>query len=134
MIGEKRLDFSSRSNVISGNVAGKTLHCVIRAGGALPLPGTYQIMAPLSDPVYGKYAFLVPMAGQIGMPALDGASKGAAYLSLKFNAGVTAKADSARFVLTAQPMIGRNSLVIAQGFADLIAALEAAGGAYVTIA
>jgi hypothetical protein len=64
-----RLEYRSRSNVISGNLAGKTLHCVIRAGGAFPSAGTYEIGPLRSDPIFGKFALLMPVGGVQGKGA-----------------------------------------------------------------
>lgn len=147
-----QLKFSK--NAITGNLAGKPIHCVARIteGTGSPLAGVYTIPPPMRDPVYGLTALLLPLeqggtrtaAGinyikwcvqakataladkWIEMPsALASAAAGGAAEAKARAAGV--------LVLSDKPIAGRNCLVVSLGFADLMLGLEASGGATLTV-
>ena len=58
------------NNMITGNLAGKPIHCRVRMGPGTgsPAPGEYVVPAPESDPIYGYTAMVVPLRpGSIGV-------------------------------------------------------------------
>jgi hypothetical protein len=145
-----RLMFQVASRAIAGNLGGKPVHCMMRPaqGGALPPAGDYEILPPVSDPIYGRLALMAP-AGQLaaiewnwttapagGLAASEKYLKDAAKFWEKPLG--EQKPDSAGgggvFVLSDRPVLGRNCIVVSSGFADLMDALQTSGGARVTVA
>jgi hypothetical protein len=103
-----RLTCNVRSGSITGIIGGKALHCVMgRSQGGANLPsGEYQIVSPQNDVIFGTIALIVP-AEKWGAPG----------------------ALEATFVLSDRPILGRNSVIVQSGFADLMDALKVSGGA-----
>ena len=60
-----RLMFQAGSRTITGSLGGRFLHCTMRPpqGGALPPAGDYEILPPVSDPIYGRLAVMAPAGG-----------------------------------------------------------------------
>lgn len=148
-----QLKFSK--NAITGNLAGKPIHCVARIteGTGSPPAGVYTIPPPMRDPVYGLTALLLPLeqGGAPGTAAGINYIKGyaqakASALAEKWAAppsalvaaagGSTAEAKAMAtgvLVLSDKPIAGRNCLVVSLGFADLMLGLETSGGATLTV-
>src|ERR1039457_2278302 len=132
----------SAFNQLRANLAGKFLTCFFRPllGATLP-PGKYKISSPMHNSVYGTFALLSaagPAAGVAGHKDWLSAAGPAAGLAdhkdwvtrsdwIEFSIN-----QSGVFVLVARPLAGRNGIVITSGFAELMAALQQAGGATVT--
>jgi len=153
-----RLMFQAGSRTIAGSLGGRFLHCTMRPaqGGALPPAGDYEILPPMNDPIYGRVALMVPVgvAGAIrtGLTMEKAVQSSVAFL--KPDVTPTAKgqkdyekpmaarrmghppgaAGGQAFVLSDRPVLGRNSIVVSSGFADLMDALQTSGGARVTVA
>ena len=146
------LTFSN--NAITGNLAGKPIHCAVRMsqGTGSPARGEYVIPPPASDAIYGKTALLFPLTqGSTGLPAgwaQAGLNFGYAPTNIKIGyaptnikiSSVAASAGAERqalakevLVLSDKPIAGRNCLVVSLGFADLMLGLEASGGATLTV-
>lgn len=167
-----RLMFQAGSRTITGSLGGRFLHCTMRPpqGGALPPAGDYEILPPVSDPVYGRLAVMAPVGGSFNPPAAGCRSYPAVTQKLFFKpdaakfwekplaTAVSGKvfqkplatavsdrriafkpdqtpgaAGAQVFVLSDRPVLGRNSIVVGSGFADLMDALQTAGGARVTM-
>jgi len=165
-----RLMFQAGSRTITGSLGGKFLHCTMRPpqGGALPPAGDYEILPPVSDPVYGRLAvmasvggsgatkdpdkgtvigqkwFRKPDAAKFWEKPLATAVSGKVFQKplatavsdrrIAFKPDQTPGAAGAQvFVLSDRPVLGRNSIVVGSGFADLMDALQTAGGARVTM-
>jgi hypothetical protein len=141
-----RLMFQVGSRTITGNLSGKFLHCTVRPaqGGALPPAGDYEILPPVSDPIYGRLAVMAP-AGGLGAtkdvdkstPAVRGKLIVKPYaappvVAMKFE--TPGAGGGPVFVLSDRPVLGRNCIVVGSGFADLMDALQTAGGARVRVA
>jgi len=144
--------FQVGSRVIAGNLGGKALCCSMRPaqGGTLPPAGDYQILAPMNDPVYGRVALMAPVGGSgavdVGLTLQKclvavGAASGAGWdfsvtvnkKGFKLDATPAGATSGQCFVLSNQPVLGRNCIVVSSGFADLMDGLQAAGGARVTV-
>jgi hypothetical protein len=149
----------SAFNQLRANLAGKFLTCFFRPllGATLP-PGKYKISSPMHNSVYGTFALLSaagPAAGVAGHkdwlsaagPAAgvaghkDWLSAAGPAVGLADHKDWVTRSDwiefsinqSGVFVLVARPLAGRNGIVITSGFAELMAALQQAGGATVTV-
>jgi hypothetical protein len=130
--------------------------------GAHPPPGNYRIHRPINDPIYGMVARMTPASDaldplhfQMTAPAFK--DQGApAYDWIRAGTGMNTLAEKPMgdrpsalkpwasrpsamqptgfvFVLSSRPILGQNSLVIMVGFADLMDALTAEGGATVRV-
>ena len=146
-------------SLIAGNLGGKQVNCAIRQvqGGHLA-PGTYHISAPIKDPIYGTTAHLtsaaqlssvevrgwdpdkrkevVGAAAKFHMPSafvIKGTFRGAQSDVVTEKVGADHISSGQVFVLCDKPVLGRNTLVVSMGFADLMDALQSSGGATVTI-
>jgi hypothetical protein len=116
-----------------------------------PIYGMVALMTPLGPqvpsgakefnadkfmPSHAKFAPVgvkdSPVAGKFAPPAYDWikAGKGKGAVGVKERPGTLANHT---FVLSSRPILGQNSLVVMVGFADLMDALQAAGGASVTV-
>lgn len=157
-IGTMRLLFQAGSRTIAGNLAGKPLYCTLRPpqGGSLPPAGDYGILPPMDDPIYGRVALMAPFGGSgailtqltmqkcmvTAMPTASGAYEffkpdAMAVSNKKFSkpdAPSSGVAGGPCFVISNQPVLGRNCIIVSAGFADLMDGLQAAGGARVTVA
>ena len=77
-------------NTITGNLAGRLIHCVVRMsrGTGSPARGEYVIAPPASDAIYGQTALVIPLkqgsAGFAGMPAYLKAGVAQAALKMGF--------------------------------------------------
>jgi hypothetical protein len=133
----------SAFNQLRANLAGKFLTCFFRPllGATLP-PGKYKISSPMHNSVYGTFALLSaagPAAGVAGHK--DWLSAAGPAVGLADHKDWVTRSDwiefsinqSGVFVLVARPLAGRNGIVITSGFAELMAALQQAGGATVTV-
>jgi hypothetical protein len=130
---------------IIGNIAGKALHVTMRLSQVGPAPpaGAYDIHPPVNDPIYGLIALMTPSTSSPGaavthttkmegggMTATEKVFRPQASFFIK-QGGMTSTGQV--FVLSSRPILGQNSLVISHGFADLMDALTAAGGASVAL-
>ena len=146
-----RLMFQVGSRTIAGNLSGKFLHCTMRPaqGGALPPAGEYEILPPVSDPIYGRLALIVPAGGsaaiRIGKHGRLSATISDVSVQVCFGksavSGFIERPDTTKsaaggqvFVLSDRPVLGRNCIVVSSGFADLMDGLQTSGGARVTVA
>jgi hypothetical protein len=134
-----RLMFQVGSRTIMGSLGAKFLHCTMRPaqGGVLPPPGEYQIVAPVSDPIYGRLALMTPAGGSAPIPGkftekpLTGKSwekPDSGKFSEKYDS-IHSAGGGQVFVLSDRPVLGRNCIVVSSGFADLMDALLTSGGA-----
>jgi hypothetical protein len=142
-----------RGGFVAGSIGGRAIQFAIRpaqTGSQLP-PGNYDIHPPVNDPIYGNIALMTLTGGGPAAPALPAIKSSTtqtqaalhAYKMGAFHAPVMFKnypqgAQSAAmggraFVLSSRPILGQNNLVITTGFADLMDALHAAGGATITV-
>jgi hypothetical protein len=141
-----QLKFSS--NTITGNLGGKSIHCVVRMsqGTGSPMPGEYTVRPPTSDPLFGRTALVIPskFANDIGPRVLSAKLMGPASSPvntpgarvswdwIKMPSGAP-QAGVQMLVLSDKPIAGRNCLIVSQGFADLLQGLDASGGATLTV-
>ncbi|CAD5373293.1 hypothetical protein RA210_U30205 [Rubrivivax sp. A210] len=134
-------------NAIAGTVMGRPVNAFALDGkaDAAPAPGEYDLLPPLEDPVFGVYIIAV-RRGSGFKPGYDWrkltAEPGVAVrhegiklpttrmVEWKMPAGASSE-DS--FVLSKQPIPGRNCVVLASGFADLLEALKGAPEAALTV-
>ena len=78
------------NNTITGNLAGKLIHCAVRMsqGTGSPARGEYVIPPPASDAIYGQTALVIPLKqgspGFAGMPAYLKAGIAQAALKMGF--------------------------------------------------
>jgi hypothetical protein len=84
-----QLKFSN--NTITGNLAGKLIHCVVRMsqGTGSPARGDYVIAPPASDAIYGQTALVIPLkqgSAGVGMHAYLKAGVAQAALKMGFAA------------------------------------------------
>jgi len=145
-----RLMFQAGSRTITGNLSGKFLHCTMRPpqGGALPSAGDYEILPPVSDPIYGRLAVMAPVGGLGATKDVDksrsacsgffekpdAAPRAMSGRRMDFEPDRTHGAGGGQvFVLSDRPVLGRNSVVVSSGFADLMDALQTSGGARLTV-
>jgi hypothetical protein len=148
------IKWSSQSgpSTISGNLGGKQVNCAVRQvqGGFLP-PGTYHISVPIKDPIHGTMAQVTPVevrgydpakkkeivgtSAKLHMPTAISAYKphGLSADVVTEKVGADHTVHGQMFVLCDKPVIGRNTLVVSMGFADLMEALQISGGATFTI-
>jgi hypothetical protein len=138
--------FQAGSRVIAGNLAGISLYCTLRPsqGGALPPAGDYEISAPVSDPIYGKLALMTPAGGSAAIPIgkfekhLQKSDHELANTFASVSGFLKFWRPGASggpfFVISGQPIVGRSTIIVTAGFADLMDGLQTAGGANVTVA
>ena len=134
-----------RGTTLIGHIGGRTIHLMIQPRGAPP-PGNYEIHPPVQDPVYGMVALMVPTAGPASYANAPAALS--PYQPVKLGtpayvkmvspaAGLTRVESPTRgpqvFVISDKPIPGRNAVVISSGFADLMDALHAHGGATIQV-
>lgn len=143
------LKFQLANGTVTGFIANKAISFKTQPAttGSKPPAGNYVIHPPVNDPIYGLVALMTPV-GSSG----SGNAMGKVYISpilteTKINTelAVAKLAGPAFiktgplkpkvvFVLTSRPISGQNSLVVTSGFADLLDALQTAGGTTVTVA
>ncbi len=155
-----KLTYRLASATISGNVGGKALHVTMRLLQTGPPAGNYDIHPPVNDPIYGLVALMTPSTFSPGGAAShaskieSGGGMAEAYkafsspqaaIFIKVEGGMAlygkvfpktqgGMASTGQvFVLSSRPILGQNSLVVSHGFADLMDALQAAGGASVAL-
>ena len=149
-----RLTLEGSSRTLTGGLGGKFLHCTMRLGqgGDFPPAGDYEILPPISDPIYGMVALMVPARGlgakdifKYEKPLLehkDWAGGGGVpsvcayefYVHIKGeDESPSSKGGRQIFVLSDKPVLGHNSIVLNSGFADLLDALQTSGGAMVEV-
>lgn len=134
-------------NSIFGTVMGRPVNAFTLDGGtdAAPLPGEYGLLPPLEDPVFGTYIMAVPrdagykpgydwrkLSIEPGTaPRHEGIKLSSAYGEqfIKRTAATTEEG----FVLSKQPIPGRNCVVLVSGFSDLLDALWDAPDAALTV-
>ena len=150
------MELKLSNNMITGNLAGKPIHCVVRMsqGTGSPARGEYVIPPPVSDPIYGHTAMVIALkpgspgvaqglhfkvpglgssAGIFKTPGLSSSAGGGAMESAG-GAGAERQSQTNQvLVLSDKPIAGRNCLVVSMGFADLMLGLEASGGATLTV-
>lgn len=134
-------------NSIFGTAMGRPVNAFTRDGGAdaAPLPGEYGLLPPLDDPVFGTYIIAVPrgagykpgydwrkLSTEPGTaPRHEGIKLPTArMIHWKLPAGAEGEAA---FVLSKQPIPGRNCVVLVSGFSDLLDALRDAPDAALTV-
>src|SRR5579859_4056960 len=61
-----KMSLSPSSNVITGLLGNKQVHCTFRSGAAAPPPGSYDVHPPIEDLVYGRYALMVRQSASRG--------------------------------------------------------------------
>ena len=152
-IGGKELHFTARPAKHGAHPPPG--HYQIHAPTHDPIYGMVALMTPLGPqvaagaklvdkersadkfmPSYDKFAPLgikdSPAAGKVAPPSYDWikAGKGMGAVGIKDRPGTYANHT---FVLSSRPILGQNSLVVMVGFADLMDALHAAGGASVSV-
>jgi hypothetical protein len=150
------------SSALTGSVGGKNIHVMIRPGGAAPPPGKYEIHPPVEDPIYGMVALMMPVGSpgalvsgkqekwQPAMMASPGAlvsgkqEKWQPTMMMMPASKVNVPSMDAKqfqspseatqvFVISHNPIPGRNAVVVSSGFADLMDALQAGGGATIQV-
>jgi hypothetical protein len=134
----------SASSRITARLAGTCLTSFFRqpSGRAIPT-GNYIISAPMHNSVYGTFALLSPVRGAAGL-GMDWimirvkpqAGKGQVNLQadwVTIDPPLLANRPGV-FVLVEKLLAGRNAIVVTGGFAELMGALQQAGGATVTVA
>lgn len=150
-----------RATTLIAHIGGRTFHLMIQPRGAPP-PGNYDIHPPVQDPVYGMLALMLPAAGPAAphgekdwkywtyQPAMHANAPAALspYQPVKLGSPAYAKMVSPAaglsrpespsqgpqvFVISDRPIPGRNAVVISSGFADLMDALRASGGATIQV-
>ena len=148
----------STSNRITGSLAGRPISCFFHpVSGGLP-PGNYKISGPMRNSVYGTFALLTAAGPAPGAAVQPGALAGKDWISAGWiekgwiekgwmNAGWVNRDwiesgwvsppgqinQPGVFVVMDKPLAGRNGIVVTSGFAELMAALQQAGGATVTV-
>ena len=134
-------------NAIEGTVMGRPVHAFALDGkvGAAPPPGEYDLLPPVEDPVFGSYIIAVRRGAGITVglhwskrPVEPGVAPRHEGIKLPTARAVKMKlpADAAgeeAFVLSKQPIPGRNCVVLASGFSDLLDALSSGGKAALTV-
>ena len=143
------------NNMITGNLAGKPIHCVVRMsqGTGSPARGDYVIPPPVSDPIYGQTAMMIDLkpgspgvaqglhfkvpglgssAGIFKAPG-SASSAGGGAMETGGGAGAAVPLTKQVLVLSDKPIAGRNCLIISIGFADLMEGLQTTGGASLTV-
>jgi hypothetical protein len=133
----QKLTYSVASGAINGNIGNKNIRIVVRPAqaGRGPAAGNYMINPPVNDPIYGMVAMMTPSTSSAQSPG------GAQMWKIKLSSPTAIKtsitapnvAGEQVFVLSSRPIAGQNSLVVSSGYADLMDALRAAGGASVTV-
>ena len=137
----------SAKNSLSGSVMGRPINAFTLGKGAsvAPPPGEYDLLPPVTDPVFGSYIIAVRQ-GSSFKPGYDWrkltADPGAAarWDTFKLPAArmiwwtmPAGTADKVGFVLSKQPIPGLNCIVLAAGFSDLLDALSSATDATLTV-
>ena len=144
------------NNAITGSLAGKLIHCVVRMsrGTGSPARGEYVIPPPVSDPIYGHTAMVIPStpgskgvagalhfkvpglgssAGIFKTPGLRSSAGGGAMESAGGAGAERQSTTKEVLVLSDRPIAGTNCLIISIGFADLMEGLQTTGGASLTV-
>jgi len=136
-------------NSLSGNVMGKAVNAFALNKGVdgAPPPGEYDLLPPLADPIFGVYIIAVRRGSGL-KPGFDYSkvftgpvaprhegiklptARMASYEGYKLPKGA---AGEAFFVLSKQQIPGRNCVVLAAGFSDLLDALSGAADAMLTV-
>ena len=138
-------------NSISGTVMGRPVNAFALDGKAdtAPPPGEYDLLPPLQDPVFGSYIIAV-RRGSGYKPGYDwrklsgGPGVAVSHEGIKLPSaplapswkewrGAVGDPPEAAFVLCKQPIPGRNCIVLASGFSDLLEALSGAADAALTV-
>jgi hypothetical protein len=132
----QKLTYSMASGTINGNIGNKNIRIVVRPAqaGRGPTAGNYIINPPVNDPIYGMVAMMTPSTSSAQSPGATNMLKWKLTSPTAIKTVTTAPKGTAEqvFVLSSRPIPGQNSLVVSSGYADLMDALRAAGGASVT--
>jgi hypothetical protein len=142
-------------NAIEGTVMGRPVHAFALDGkvGTAPPPGEYDLLPPVEDPVFGTYIIAVRRGSSLKpgytynkvtvkpgydwrkMPAKPGVTSSyEVKLSVAaYHIKRTVAPAEEGFVLSKQPIPGRNCIVLASGFSDLLDALSAGTEAALTV-
>jgi hypothetical protein len=131
----QKLAYSLASGTINGNIGNKNMHIVVRPAqaGKGPATGNYIINPPVNDPIYGMVAMMTPSTSPTQSPNVAIKTHLTAPTAYKHSTTAPTAAAGQVFVLSSRPIAGQNSLVVSSGYADLMDALRAAGGASVTV-
>ena len=150
------LQFRSKNSEITGILGAQLIHCTIQPANQTGYPpsGVYRILLRSNDPFYGTVALLVPAAGSSpGAPSaqwtwIEGGAPKTGITATWVQGGMPPKAmwwisnydqvgrlgnSSKVFVLSDKRIPGRNNLVVTSGFPKLLAALQSADAASITI-
>ena len=134
-------------NSLSGSVKGRPINALtldLGADGA-PTAGEYDLLPPLTDPVFGSYIIAV-RRGSGFKPGYD-------WRKLTAEPGVAPRHEGIKlpssrmtwwkmpegttgepyFVLSKQPIPGRNCVVLSSGFSDLLDALSSVAEEVLTV-
>ncbi|HEY2431935.1 MAG TPA: hypothetical protein VGI12_04605 [Vicinamibacterales bacterium] len=133
-----QLKFSN--NIITGNLGGKPIQCVVRMsqGTGLPISGEYTVRPPTSDPIFGRTALVILSKSAVSR-AVDPLKEAKLFTPgrvswdyIKTPSGAP-QAGVQMLILSDKPIAGRNCLIVTLGFADLMSGLDASGGATLTV-
>jgi hypothetical protein len=148
------LQLVSKNGAIKGNLGAQFVNCTIKPAsqGGAPPAGVYQMLLHSNDPFYGSVALLVAARGSsAGTPSakwtwVKGGAPKAGITATWVQGGEPPTAmwwhdswapkvgGSARvYVISDKRVPGRNSLIVSSGFPALLAALQSAGSASVTV-
>jgi hypothetical protein len=136
------MNLTLSNNALSGNLMGTPVYGMTRSafGGTPPPAGIYDISPPVGDPMFGMYAILTPVTG--GAPG-GGSSSVAGFGKFfhkpddvfpKLQIPKGPGSPSQMLVLSDRVIPGRNCIIVSLGFADMMNALQSAGGGRITIA
>jgi hypothetical protein len=140
------MNLTLSNNTLSGNLMGTPVYGMTRSalGGASPPAGLYNISPPVSDPMFGVYAVLTPVTGGSSSLAstgkhfdrklFDPVNFDHKHFFPKLQIPKGPGTLSQVLVLSDRVIPGRNCIVMSLGFADMMSALQSAGGGQITIA
>ena len=135
------MQLSLSKNMITGNLAGKPIHCVVRMspGTGSPAPGEYIVPPPASDAIFGQTALMIPVKpGSSGFASaqVDYFFKGGGQAQVALKMGFAPASKEARPVVPAalkmQPGVApSHHMLKVPGLASSAGggAMESAGGA-----
>jgi len=132
------LNLQPSSGLLQGMIGAAPIRVTLSVGaGAIPQPGVYQILPPINDPIYGPVVLMAPAIQTTGAAAQKQAisipQKIAISSAIQTLTGSSIRSGSV-FVLGSKAIAGYNTLIVTTGFADLLRALTASGGATVNLA
>jgi hypothetical protein len=131
------------NGAITGVLSGKPVFCFLRLthGAALPA-GQYVIQGPVQDPIYGPVMVMVRGGGRGAGSSRAMTDGGITVFYKDGEDGVNRSArwlaaddwtQSPSFFVSGAQIPGRSCLVVTHGLSELMAGLQAEGGAVVTV-